>query len=65
MDGGFDIFRVENDGGLLWQGAAESLEDAQSRAKELSARLPGDHMIIHLRTGMRLKVNADGTTAAC
>jgi hypothetical protein len=34
----FDIFRLETNGGVLWLGSAESLENAKARVQEFGAR---------------------------
>ena len=45
-----DVFRLDC-GGVLWLASARSLERAQARAQELSARSPGDYLVPDLETG--------------
>lgn len=51
----FDIFLVEDDGGVLWIESAESLEAAQSRAKHLG-RSGREYLVLDHRTGQKLTV---------
>ena len=45
-----DIFRLD-DRGVLWLDAAETLELARSRVKELAASSPGQYLVVDLTTG--------------
>jgi hypothetical protein len=47
----FDIFRSESDGGVLWLGAAATLEEARALAEELTVDSPGEYFIRNVRTG--------------
>jgi len=51
----FDIFLVEDDGGVLWIESAESLEAAQSRVKQLG-RSGKAYIVLDHRTGQKLTV---------
>ena len=54
-----DIFRVENDGHLVWRSAAECLETAQRRVRILMASEPGDYVIYSQETGRKTVVRAE------
>ncbi|HEY4815923.1 MAG TPA: hypothetical protein VIH67_00735 [Candidatus Acidoferrum sp.] len=54
-----DIFRVENDGQLIWRAAAETLEAAHRRVKILMASEPGDYIIYCQETGDKTLVRAE------
>ena len=45
-----DIFRLD-DRGVLWLDAAETLELARSRVKELAVSSPGQYLVVDLTTG--------------
>ena len=55
----FDIFRVANDGKLLWKAAAETLESAQHRIKLLMSVEPGDYVIYSQKTGNKTLVRSE------
>jgi hypothetical protein len=48
-----DIFRVTDQGELLWKTTAETLESAQRRIKILMTSEPGDYVIYNHETGAR------------
>jgi len=52
----FDIFRVENDGRLLWKDTAETFGLAKLRIKILMLSLPGDFVIYSQETGDKIVV---------
>jgi hypothetical protein len=46
-----DIFKLENDGSVVWKGTAENLEDAKLSAKVLAESSPGYYLIFSSATG--------------
>jgi hypothetical protein len=58
----FDIFRLENDGRLVWQGIAETLDVARLHIKILMTDEPGDYVIHSQQTGHKTIVKGDGST---
>jgi hypothetical protein len=50
-----DIFRIES-GGVLWCGAAETIESAKDRIEELAHSSPGSYIIFNQTTGRRIPV---------
>jgi hypothetical protein len=54
----FDIFLVEDDGGVLWVESAESLEAAQSRAKQLG-RSAKRYVVLDHRTGQKVTITPE------
>jgi hypothetical protein len=50
-----DIFRLES-GGVLWCGAAETVESAKDRIKQLAHSSPGSYVIFNQTTGGRIVV---------
>jgi hypothetical protein len=52
----FDIFRVESDGHLVWQGTAETLALARLRVKILSVSNDSDYVIYSQQTGHKTVV---------
>lgn len=60
----FDIFYRDADGHLMWCGAADSLEDAKQKARNLMRLDARQEMVIFSqRTGNRLVVRADNLDA--
>jgi len=55
-----DIFLVEPNGCVLWQGLAATMEEAEQRVKELQLRSPGQYMVVSLKTGSKLLFKSDG-----
>ena len=58
----FDIFRVESNGHLVWQGIAETLDVARLHIKILMVGQPGDYVIHSQQTGHKTIVKVDGST---
>jgi hypothetical protein len=56
----FDIFLVEPNGSVLWQGLTATMEEAEQRVKELQLRSPGQYMVVSLKTGSKLLFKSDG-----
>jgi hypothetical protein len=63
LDGGnkpmsdpFDIFQKENGDNVLWQGAAQTLEEAKKRVRELGANSSSEYIILCRQTGTKLIV---------
>jgi hypothetical protein len=48
-----DIFKLENDGSIVWKGTAETLENAKLSVKILTETSPGDYLIFSPATGER------------
>jgi hypothetical protein len=48
-----DIFKLENDGSIVWKGIAETLENAKLSVKILAETSPGDYLIFSPATGER------------
>ena len=64
MTPAFDIFRTEADGSMRWCEAADSLETATNRARELAESTPVKYVILNQQTGERVTVaGGDPTTA--
>jgi hypothetical protein len=59
MNSSFDIFQMESDGSVLWQGLAPNIEEAKQRVKELQVGSPAQYMVISLRTGGKLFIGSD------
>ena len=51
-----DIFKLEDDGSILWKGTAETLEVAKLSVKMLAETSPGDYLIFSPETGERTVV---------
>jgi hypothetical protein len=60
MSSSFDIFQLELDGSVLWQGLATDIEEAKQRVKELQATAPAQYMVVSLRSGSKFFVDSDG-----
>jgi len=56
-----DIFRKEQ-GNYVWKGAAESLELAQSKVKQLAEKAPGEYMIFSQTTGNKIVIKIESGT---
>jgi len=56
-----DIFRKEQ-GNYVWKGAAESLELAQSKVKQLAEKSPGEYMIFSQTTGNKIVIKIESGT---
>jgi hypothetical protein len=59
----YDIFRIESSG-VLWCGAAATVETAQDRVRELVFSSPGSYLILNQTTGQRIVVTP-GLAGAC
>ena len=51
-----DIFKLENDGSIVWKGTAETLEIAKLSVKMLAKTSPGDYLIFSPATGEKTVV---------
>jgi hypothetical protein len=51
----YDIFRIESSG-VLWCGAAATVETAQDHIQKLASSLPGSYLILNQTTGQRTMV---------
>ncbi len=47
----WDIFKLDQDGSMLWIGTAETLEDAKVSVTVLAETSPGDYLIFSPATG--------------
>jgi hypothetical protein len=56
-----DIFKIRDDGTFLWKGAAQNLDLAKSKVKQLSATAPGPYMIYSQITGEKTVLPLDAT----
>jgi len=56
-----DIFRVENDGHLVWKDTAETLELARLRIKILMVAQTDDYVIYSQQTGHKTVIRSDGS----
>jgi hypothetical protein len=56
MTASFDIFRMEPEGSVCWLGAAETLEEAKERIRQLAASGEAEFVILDQNTGNRLIV---------
>jgi len=54
-----DIFRLTNDGQLIWKAAADNLESAQHCIKLLMGVEPGDYVIYSQKTGHKTLVRSE------
>jgi hypothetical protein len=63
VNSSFDIFQLEPDGTVLWQGLAPTVEDAKALVKELQLRTPSQYMIVSLKTGSKLLIDLDASRA--
>jgi hypothetical protein len=52
----FDIFRMESDGGVLWQSSAVSFDEAQSMAQQLAQQSSESYFIFDHQTRNRTVV---------
>ena len=56
----FDIFQIEEDGGMRWVEAAVTLQAAERRVHQLAARLPGAYVILEQDTQSKHVINPEG-----
>jgi hypothetical protein len=61
MDSPFDIFRVEPDGTLVWQGTAATPEEAEARVHDLGVNAPGKYVVASIRDGVQITIHSNGT----
>jgi hypothetical protein len=59
MNCSLDIFQIEINGSLLWQGLAATIEEAKQRVRGLQVRSPGQYMIMSLKTGSKFLIDSD------
>ena len=64
MTPAFDIFRTEADGSVTWCEAADTLDAARKRARELADSTGTQHVILNQKTGERTIVDATAATVA-
>jgi hypothetical protein len=64
MNCSLDIFQIECNGSLLWQGLAATIKEAKERVQGLQARSPGQYMIMSLKTGSKFLINSDGRASS-
>jgi hypothetical protein len=55
----FDIFQKETGDNVLWQGAAQTLEEAKQRVRELATNSSSEYIILCRHTGDKLLVKSD------
>jgi hypothetical protein len=58
MNCSLDIFQIESNGSLLWQGLAATIEEAKERVQGLQVRSPGQYMIMSLKTGSKFLIDS-------
>jgi hypothetical protein len=51
-----DIFKLEDDGSIVWKGTAETLEIAKLSVRKLAETSPGDYLIFSPTTGEKTVV---------
>jgi hypothetical protein len=56
-----DIFKMREDGTFLWKGAAQNLDLAKSKVKQLAITAPGPYMIYSQITGEKTVLPLDAT----
>ena len=56
MERTYDIFEVDPNGSLLWQGALSGLEPALARMRELAAQSQNGFVLVHLETNSLIAV---------
>jgi hypothetical protein len=52
----FDIFRIDGATQPIWQEAAETMEDATMRVRQLGASLPGKYLIHSQKTSIEISI---------
>jgi hypothetical protein len=55
----FDIFQKETGDNVLWQGAAQTLEEAKRRVRELATNTSHEYIILCRSTGDKLVVKPE------
>jgi hypothetical protein len=56
----FDVFHKEASGSVLWRAGAATMEEAKARVQEFAMSVPGDYVILNVRTGNKLLIRPDG-----
>lgn len=59
----FDIFEVEPGGSVMWRGSAAALEEAKAFVESLGKSRSGEYIIYNLKTGKKVVIKSDGSTA--
>ncbi|MGB7436398.1 MAG: hypothetical protein WBR26_05910 [Candidatus Acidiferrum sp.] len=54
----YDIFRLDNDGTVIWLEPAMALSDAQTRVQQLGATVPGNYIIFSQKTADKIVLPA-------
>jgi hypothetical protein len=62
MTPALDIFKIEQDGTVVWKGTAKSLEAAKLSVKAWASSSPGDYLIFSQVTAEKTVVTRDGST---
>jgi hypothetical protein len=55
----FDIFQKETGDNVLWQGAAQTLDEAKKRVRELALNSSHEYIILCRHTGDKLLVKPE------
>jgi hypothetical protein len=50
----FDIFKISEDGSLLWVETAGTLEDARSQVNGFQTTLANDYVVLNQKTGSKI-----------
>ncbi|MGB9447312.1 MAG: hypothetical protein WBR26_20105 [Candidatus Acidiferrum sp.] len=65
----YDIFRLDNDGRVIWLEPVMTLSDAQTRVQQLGAPGPGNYIIFNQKTTdkivLRAGVRPEASDAYC
>ncbi len=59
----FDILKRHQDGSFIWIEAAEDLEFAQARLRDLGARAPGEYFVYDQKSQQIVARLSTGSTA--
>ena len=57
-----DIFKLEQDGSLVWKGTVESLAVAKLSVAVLLETTPADYLIYSAQTGHKMVIKIDGSS---
>jgi len=63
MTATFDIFEVEPGGHVMWRGSVAAFEEAKAFVEELGTPRNRDYIIFSLKTGRKVVIRPDGSTA--
>jgi hypothetical protein len=55
----FDVFEIDEDGGVLWRGFVESLLAARATIQKLMQASPSDYLILDQSSGKKFVVPHD------